>query len=78
MFEILIRARFAKYYTLLVSSTNEKYFMCFNINRNEMKYMSGNMFDKNISFKPVTFKCLFYFKAAKNKRISQIYLFLTN
>ena len=65
MFEILIRAQFAKYYTLLVSSTTEKYFMCFNIKRNGMKYMSRNMFDKNISFKLVTFKCLFYVKRCK-------------
>ena len=35
MFKILIGARFAKYYTLLVSSTNEKYFMFFNIKKME-------------------------------------------
>ena len=77
MFTILIRARLTNYYTLLVSSTNKKYLLFFNIKKNETKYMFGNMFDKNISFKWFTFKYHSMLKKkckyANNQRIPQIH-----
>lgn len=44
--------------------------------KNGIKYVFRSMFDKNIFFKWVTFKCLFSFKRCKfinNQRIPQIH-----